>query len=83
MFLAQSGSVRLVLTDIMMPVMNGVALTRALREVAPHLCIVATSGLLDHNRHEELAALGVTSILAKPCNPDEILDAVHRALAVG
>jgi DNA-binding NarL/FixJ family response regulator len=63
--------------------MNGVALIRTLRGLEPRLRVVATSGLHDHDRREELAALGVTNILAKPCSAGEILEAVQRGLAAG
>jgi hypothetical protein len=39
------------------------------------------SGLHDQDRRDELAALGVKEILAKPCEGSEILAAVHRALS--
>jgi len=81
LFLANRGSVRLVLTDIMMPGMNGVALIRALRALEPRLRVVAVSGLTDQDRRGELAALGVTNTLSKPCSADEILEAIHRELA--
>jgi len=80
-FLANRQSVRLVLTDIMMPGMNGAALIMALRALEPLLHVVAISGLHDQDRREELADLGVASTLAKPCSSDAILEAVQRELA--
>jgi len=82
LFLVNRENIRLVLTDIMMPGMNGVALIRALRALEPRLRFVAASGLHDQDRREELAALGVTFILAKPCSPRDILKTVQSALAV-
>jgi CheY-like chemotaxis protein len=70
-----------VLTDVMMPGMNGVALARALRTIAPRLPIVAASGLHDDVRTEELAAFGVTNVIAKPCTPREVLRALQYELA--
>jgi two-component system cell cycle sensor histidine kinase/response regulator CckA len=80
LFRAQSETVKLLLTDLMMPGMNGIALIREVRRIAPHLKIIATSGLHDPDRGEELAALGVAEILAKPCESGEILEAVERGL---
>lgn len=80
LFAINRHQVALVLTDLMMPGMSGVALIRALRATAPALRIVAATGLHDQDRSEELAALGVTTILAKPCGYLEILDAVQREL---
>jgi CheY-like chemotaxis protein len=81
LFHANPGSIRLLLTDLMMPVMSGVTLIRLLRAEAPHLRVIAASGLHDEQRRAELTALGVTSILAKPFGTGEVLEAVQRELA--
>ena len=82
LFLVNRESVRLVLTDLMMPGMTGVALIRSLRALEPRLRIVAASGLQDDDRRAELAQLGVRTLLAKPCSPRDVLKAVQRELAV-
>jgi len=64
----------------LMPEMNGAALIRILRALEPRLHVVALSGLHDQDRREELAALGVTRTLAKPCSSDKILEAVQSEL---
>lgn len=83
LFMANRDAVRLVLTDIMMPGMSGVALIRALRALEPQLPIVAMSGMHDQDRREELAALEVKTIIAKPCEHVVILQAVQHELASG
>jgi PAS domain S-box-containing protein len=83
LFLKHRDSVRLVFTDLMMPGVNGFALIRSLRALAPGLRFVAASGLTDPGRREELAALGVTALLAKPCSADDVRAAVARELAAG
>jgi len=80
-FLANRSAIRLVLTDIMMPWMSGAALIRTVRGLEPQLHIIAVTGLHDEQRREELATLGVTTILVKPCSSDEILEAIQRELA--
>lgn len=79
-FLAHRVRVRLLLTDVMMPTMGGVALARAVRALEPTLRIIAMSGLNDAERTQELAALGVTQVLSKPCEPQDIFEAIQRAL---
>jgi CheY-like chemotaxis protein len=81
LFLQHRAEVRLVLTDLMMPKMNGVALIRALRGFDPKLKFIAMSGLQDRDRNQELAAFGVTEVLAKPASPEEILAALQRQFA--
>jgi two-component system cell cycle sensor histidine kinase/response regulator CckA len=80
LFLGHREVVRLVLTDIMMPNMDGAVLIRALRATAPKVAIVATTGLEQEGRNEELTNLGVAEILIKPCAPAELLAAVRRSL---
>jgi PAS domain S-box-containing protein len=80
-FVENRGDVKLVLTDLMMPVMGGVTLIRAVHVLEPTVKVLATSGLTDQGGHDELEAVGVDGILAKPCNPDELLNAIGRQLS--
>ncbi len=81
-FLEHRSRIRLVLTDVMMPVMGGVALVRTIRSLEPKQRIIAMSGLNDEDRSDELAELGVDVVLLKPCGPVELLEALHRKLEV-
>lgn len=80
LFLEHQAHIKLLLTDLMMPVMDGVVLIRALRTIHPDLPVLATTGLQQHEREAELAAIGVTQILMKPCSPQELLAAVQHQL---
>jgi CheY-like chemotaxis protein len=74
------GEIRLVLTDIMMPVMGGIALIRSLRNIAPSLPVIACSGL---PRGVELDILGdarIGAFLTKPFDASALLSEVHRLL---
>lgn len=73
-------SLRLVLTDVMMPAMGGVALARALQLLDPGIPVVATSGLDEEDKRLELAGVGVREVLAKPCGAAELLAAIRRQL---
>lgn len=75
--------IRLLLTDLMMPVMGGVALIRGTQALEPGLKYVAMTGLGDVERGEELASLGVVEIVMKPCGPQEVLKALRRQLLAG
>ena len=74
------GAVRLVVTDMMMPEMGGLALIRAIRVIEPKIKIIACSGLEQEEVHAELARLGVEDFLPKPFGPAQLLQAVNRAL---
>lgn len=73
--------INLVLTDVMMPVMDGRAVIRALREVDPSLPIIAASGLVEPGELESTNELGATHFLHKPYTSQALLEAVHEALA--
>lgn len=81
LFSQHRGAVRLVVTDIMMPVMDGVELIRALPILCPGVRIVVCSGLDLEDRRAELTAIGVTEILGKPFAPSLLLKTTERALA--
>ncbi len=80
LFTDHQPEVALVLTDIMMPVMDGVALVRELKQRAPGLKVIATTGLSRETTQHELAACGVSVILSKPCTSGELLARVRSTL---
>lgn len=83
LFLERQTEIRLLITDLMMPEMDGVALIRTLRTISPGLPIIAASGLQDRMRSGELAQLGVTEVLAKPFAFEELLEAIRTRLEPG
>ncbi|MEQ1860645.1 MAG: PAS domain S-box protein [Chthoniobacteraceae bacterium] len=68
------------LTDLMMPVMDGMALIRAVRRITPALPVLASSGLGEKTQLAELKALGVGTVLTKPYSADSLLRALHALL---
>ena len=62
---AHRADIAVVLTDVMMPEMDGIALIRALRAEAPDLPIVAASGMMGE-KADEVTAAGATTFLSKP-----------------
>ncbi|HWB59505.1 MAG TPA: PAS domain S-box protein [Chthoniobacteraceae bacterium] len=75
-----AGAIKLVLTDIMMPQADGVALARALKVMNPGVKIIASSGQQDLVRQEELQALGVKGLLRKPYQRAKLLSTVKIVL---
>ncbi|WP_411281008.1 PAS domain S-box protein [Gemmatimonas sp.] len=74
------GEVALVLTDLMMPVMDGIAAIRALHAIDPVLPIVAASGLATTERRNEALREGASHFLAKPFTAHSLLTTVRAAL---
>jgi CheY-like chemotaxis protein len=72
--------VALVLTDMMMPNMDGAALAAALRRLNPALPIIAVSGVeLDRDAARATAA-GIAHVLAKPYNAEALIRKVRAVL---
>jgi len=79
-FTEHRSEIALVLTDLMMPVMDGIAAIRALRVMAPGLRIVAASGLATMERRDEALREGASHFLAKPFTADSLRTTLHTAL---
>ena len=77
----RSTEIRVVLTDIMMSVVDGVALCRVLRKMNPEVCLIVSTGYADESRAQELRSLNVREVLSKPFNTGTLLAAVHAAIA--
>ena len=79
-----AGQIKLVLTDLMMPVMDGAALAAALRRLEPELPIAATTGDMaspaQQRKMAQLKDLGVTVFLIKPYGATPLLQAIHELL---
>jgi PAS domain S-box-containing protein len=73
-------TVRLVLTDMMMPIMDGPATIAAVRVIAPDLPIIAASGLRSKDGAARAADMKVEHFLAKPFGTKDLLEIVHHAL---
>ena len=80
LFKKHGAAVKAVLTDLAMPVMDGVALTRALKEINPSLAVIASTGQACELRYKELQNLNVSSYLSKPYSARQLLTIVHQAL---
>ncbi len=76
--------IRAVITDLDMPVMDGVAMIKVLKKLNPNLRILVSSGLASSARNEErrqrLVPLGVKEFVVKPYTTERILAAVHAVL---
>ncbi|HWY51226.1 MAG TPA: PAS domain S-box protein [Chthoniobacterales bacterium] len=79
-FAQQMKSISVVLTDLSMPYMDGVALVRSLKKMRPDLTIVVSTGQGEQAGVAELQSLGVINFLTKPYDVPKLLRTVHDAL---
>jgi two-component system cell cycle sensor histidine kinase/response regulator CckA len=73
LFAQNMNDVDCVITDMMMPFMDGPTTIRALRKLKPSLKIIAASGLKANGKDAEAEHLGVTSFLQKPYTAETLL----------
>lgn len=73
----------LVITDIVMPVMEGFQTIRELRRLKPDAPIIALSAGARAGRHDFLDVarqLGAWEVASKPCDPDDLIARIERCL---
>jgi CheY-like chemotaxis protein len=80
LFFQRRGEIKVVLTDLAMGQMDGVALVRALRKLDPHVPVIVSSGHCPEEQTIALEALGVRSFLDKPYNAVKLMRAMREVL---
>ncbi len=77
-----SGKVDMVLTDLNMPNMNGIELTKALRSHPTHkyVPIVLLTTESQVNKKQEGKAAGATGWIVKPFKPEQLLKVVKKVM---
>jgi CheY-like chemotaxis protein len=80
LFAENRDRVQLVLTDMMMPFMDGVATIRALQKMDANVRIIAASGLAANEKAAEAATLGVRMFLPKPYTAETLLTMIAETL---
>lgn len=76
----KSSEIALVLTDLAMPYMDGMATTRALRKINPDIKVIATSGLTTSEQTAEMQALNIDAFLSKPYTAETLLVTLAQIL---
>ncbi|MHB1309818.1 MAG: hybrid sensor histidine kinase/response regulator [Limisphaerales bacterium] len=79
-FSQHRSEIRAVLTDMMMPVMNGPTMVNALRELMPSLPVLGMTGLPERSGVKGLEHLDLPVLLAKPFSGDDLLRTLNLEL---
>lgn len=80
LYVSQRDEIALVLTDMMMPILDGISTIRALRRINPSLPIIAASGLSSHEEVIRVSNAGVEHFLSKPYSAHQLLTMLRKAL---
>ena len=68
----------LVITDIKMPVMDGIQLIRSARELYPDMAFVVLSGYGEYDYTSRAMELGIRHYLLKPCDEEKIVQVLNQ-----
>lgn len=72
----------IVLSDIMMPVMNGLEMTRAIKEAAPDTPVIFCTAFNDANCLLDAIRLRVDGYVLKPIELDELVRAIEKSASL-
>ena len=71
---------RLVISDLQMPMLGGATFISLLRQINSQSRIVCCTGSAGVEQNEEPARLGIRRFLPKPINVEALLNAIAQAL---
>ncbi len=80
LYTTYQSAIDVVLTDMMMPIMDGPATIRKLMEINPAVRIIATSGIIANRDLAHLSGHGVKNFLPKPYTAETLLTCLRQVL---
>ncbi|MDX2032759.1 MAG: PAS domain S-box protein [Blastocatellia bacterium] len=80
LFVQHRERIRVVVTDMMMPYMDGAATIQALLRLAPELRILGTSGLEEGGKRKEALDAGAQAFIPKPYTAETLLKSLATLL---
>ncbi|MFN8362070.1 MAG: PAS domain S-box protein [Candidatus Kapaibacterium sp.] len=80
MYELRGHEIDLVVTDVMMPVMNGIELITKLKSINPDVKTIGASGLMHGDTSKRLIEAGATGLLVKPYTADQLINAVREII---
>jgi PAS domain S-box-containing protein len=81
LYVRHAGEIALVVTDMMMPVMNGHVMIDALRQINPNIAIVISSAWALSGKVMRRQDVRLTHFMVKPYTVEKMLETIEKALA--
>jgi len=78
--LVDEGKFDVVLTDLKMPEISGMEVLKTVRESHPDVIVIMITGYSTIQTAVEAMKLGAADYISKPFTPEELLDAISKAL---
>lgn len=72
----------IVVSDVMMPGLSGMELLKRIRKYHPRVQVILLTGMSCAFDTEEALRLGAFACLMKPLNIKELIDTIHRVVAM-
>jgi PAS domain S-box-containing protein len=79
-FKERKDEIGLVITDVVMPEMDGIQLSRMIKEMKPSVKVIALSGYAIKQSKEELLEAGVVEFISKPFTVHTLAEVISRVL---
>ncbi len=72
--------IKVVLMDMMMPIMDGHASIRAIHKINPEVKVIAVSGLAEKDKHAKFGSSHIKAFLSKPYTAQRLLKTIHEVI---
>lgn len=72
--------IKAVITDMMMPILDGSTTIRALRRIEPEVKVIALSGLKENSEVSKILNINIQAFLPKPFTAEVLLQTLHKVL---
>ncbi len=80
LYVQNKDKVKVVLMDMMMPIMDGHASIRAIHKINPEVKVIAVSGLAEKDKLAKIAGTHAKAFLPKPYTAERLLKAIHEVI---
>ncbi len=72
--------VDLILTDILMPVMNGIDAWKEIKKTHNNIKVIAQTAFTEKNKLKEIISAGIDNIILKPYKKTDLLNMIEMSL---
>ena len=71
----------IVISDINMPVMDGIRMARNIRAISPRTTIIIVTAHSDEMYRDDISGIGISHCVAKPINHKKLFEAIENCCA--
>ena len=74
----KENDIDIVLTDVFMPIMDGLSMSKQIKKINPNIPIIVASGFEESKYLKEAIRIGVSDYITKPINAKELLNSLEK-----